>query len=62
MLANALFSADLVSKEAAEGALEDYVEVSWQCVEASRLALQGPLRLVHSDSPSRFHAVESGDL
>jgi hypothetical protein len=28
MLANALFSADLVSKEAAENALESYVEVS----------------------------------
>jgi hypothetical protein len=28
MLANALFSAELVSKEAAESALESYVEVS----------------------------------
>lgn len=28
MLANALFSADLVSKEAAEGALEGYLDVS----------------------------------
>lgn len=29
MLANALFSADLVSKEAAESALETYAEVGW---------------------------------
>jgi hypothetical protein len=31
MLANALFSADLVSKEAAESALESYAEVRGSC-------------------------------
>lgn len=35
MLANALFSADLVTKEAAETALEAYVDVSVYCSQRS---------------------------